>query len=215
MPRKIKKFWYKTKNNFFNKNIFKSSRLKIASFILLIILIAAFGLWLKNYFKPKSIADPITATVTSPIKKATTQELSWTLEIKKLNITAPIILNVDGADQTTYFKALQSGVAQMKGTALPGEIGNVVVFGHSNFYLSDPGHYKQIFAHLDKLTINDPIQITHDNQTFTYIVSATKLVDPTDVSVVQPTQNKQLTLITCWPPGTTAQRLIVIADLKN
>jgi LPXTG-site transpeptidase (sortase) family protein len=136
----------------------------------------------------------------------------WVLAIDKLNISVPIILRVDGADKEAYFNALQGGVAHMKNTALPGE-GNTVIFGHSNFYDDDPGQYKQIFSTLDQLVIGDEIKIESKEKTLTYTVNSTNLVNPSDVEVVKPTENKQLTLITCWPPGSIGQRLVVIATL--
>ncbi|PIT97447.1 hypothetical protein COT77_01385, partial [Candidatus Berkelbacteria bacterium CG10_big_fil_rev_8_21_14_0_10_41_12] len=137
----------------------------------------------------------------------------WTFSIKKLEISVPIVLNVSGSDKDEYFAALQNGVAQMKGTALPGE-GNTVIFGHSSYYKDDPGQYKKIFATLDQLETGDEIKIASKDKELTYIVRENKLLDPTDVEIVEPTNDKRLTVITCWPPGTLDQRLVVIAYLK-
>lgn len=210
MFKKSKIIWPKNKNKIFSHRSLKLGRFKIIGLILLVVIIIAGGFWWQNRPKPQPTAIK---TTTTSVKKAIVQP-NWELKIDKLAISAPIILNVDGADKDAYFKTLQSGVAQMKDTALPGE-GNTVIFGHSNFYEDDPGKYKKVFATLDQLVIGDEIKIINKNETLTYIVSINKLVDPTNVNVVKPTQNKQLTLITCWPPGTIDQRLIVVADLKK
>jgi LPXTG-site transpeptidase (sortase) family protein len=196
---------------FLSLKIFKSKIFKVFSVILIVAII--FVIAYVIFYKTRPKADTFKITPNQVVATKTKPVTDWSLSIAKLDIQAPIILNVDGADKDAYFKSLQSGVAQMKGTAKPGE-GNTVIFGHSNFYEDDPGKFKTVFAHLDQLVIGDEIQIVSKEQALIYIVSKTEMVDATDVSVAQPTENKQLTLITCWPPGTINQRLIVIADLK-
>ncbi|MDD3774119.1 MAG: class D sortase [Patescibacteria group bacterium] len=206
MSQIFKKIILKIKN--------KNKSYKIFIFILLGILLFTASFWLYNRTQkqPNKLVAGITSEKTTPAPQKTSSK-DWKLKIKKLNITAPIILNVDGANKEIYFQALQNGVAHMKNTALPGE-GNTVIFGHSNFYENDPGLYKKVFMNLDQLIIGDEIKIIDKNQEIIYQVNETKIVDPTETSIVQPTINKQLTLITCWPPGTIDQRLIIIADLK-
>lgn len=196
------------------RRFFKHKNLKIILFILVVFILVLVGYPFEQKIKitNRLIAPKKTNVVA---EKPKTINQNWTLQISKLDISVPIILNVDGTDKDAYFKALQNGIAQMSGTASPGEVGNVVIFGHSNFYEDDPGHYKKIFSTLDQLAIGDEIKIISKGQTLIYIVSKTELVDPTDVSVIQATTNKQLTLLTCWPPGTIDQRLVVIADLKD
>ena len=158
---------------------------------------------------PDNAANKTRANLDDQIGKPS----EWTFSIKKLEISVPIVLNVSGSDKDEYFAALQNGVAQMKGTALPGE-GNTVIFGHSSYYKDDPGQYKKIFATLDQLETGDEIKIASKDKELTYIVRENKLLDPTDVEIVEPTNDKRLTVITCWPPGTLDQRLVVIAYLK-
>ena len=188
---------------------------RIFSIILVIIVLLTVSLltfYLSYLLKQEknSIVSNNNVSKTLPPKKEIND---WVLVINKINISVPIILNVNGTDKEAYFAALQNGVAQMLGTALPGE-GNTVIFGHSNFYDDDPGQYKQIFSTLDQLMIGDEIQIQSKEKILNYIVHETELVDPSAVEVINPTDNKQLTLITCWPPGTIEQRLVIIANLQ-
>lgn len=132
------------------------------------------------------------------------------LRIEKLNINVPIMPDVDGADKDAYFASLQHGVAQMEGTAKPNEKGNVVIFGHSNFYESDPGAFKQVFKNLDELNPGDEILIHYKDNDYKYKVQKQQLVKPTDTWVIN--AKHDLTLITCWPPGTIEKRLIVFAN---
>ncbi|AKM82379.1 TPA: hypothetical protein DD449_04775 [Candidatus Berkelbacteria bacterium] len=133
------------------------------------------------------------------------------LEITKLNISAPVIANVDGKNKEIYDSALENGVAQFAGTANPGEKSNIFIFGHSSYYLWDPGEYKTIFAKLNDLDDDDLISVWWQQKEYIYKVTDKKIVSPNDVSVLKPTESEQLTLMTCWPIGTIDKRLIVIA----
>ncbi len=137
----------------------------------------------------------------------------YRLTVPKLGITAPVILNVSGADEKLYFQSLEHGVAHYAGTNLPGEVGNSVIFGHSSYYKNKPGDYKEIFKTLDRLTQGDSIVISYGRKTWHYKVSDSKVVAPDDLSVIERTDSKTLTLITCWPPGTIEKRYVVRAVL--
>ncbi|MEI6144209.1 MAG: sortase [Candidatus Berkelbacteria bacterium] len=135
--------------------------------------------------------------------------------IDKIGITAPIINNVDGNNMQAYLTALEGGVAHLAKTALPGESGNSVIFGHSSYYKAKPGNYKTIFAKLNLLASGDTIKVTRENKNYSYKISETKIVKPEDISVVsQDKSKKQLTLITCWPPKTTTSRMVIVANLE-
>lgn len=141
---------------------------------------------------------------------------NYQLIISKINISAPINTSVDGNNKDEYNKSLESGVAQLKGSALPGRDGNVFIFGHSSYFADKPGNFKEIFAKLNDLINGDIIEIQSQQARYIYRVSNKKIVEPNDVSVA--TQNyalKQLTLMTCWPIGTTDKRLVVISDLVD
>ena len=137
------------------------------------------------------------------------------LVIPALKIDTPVIADVDGADQNAYFKALENGVAQLKGSAKPGEGSNIFIFGHSSFYWYKPGNYKTIFAKLEDIKIGDEIILWYGNMKYVYIVSETKVVDPEEVDDLKPTKEEQVSLMTCVPPGTIWHRLIVVGKLKN
>jgi len=176
--------------------------------LLVIILIILIFVGLVGLSPKKTIATPKPVTKSAP-KTATYTDFH--LLIPSLNISAPVIADVDGNDKDAYFKALQGGVAQYKGTAKPGEGSNIFIFGHSSYYWLDPGKYKEIFKNLEDIKVGDDISVWYKSKEYKYKVSSTEVVEPTDVSVLAPTKNEQLTLMTCVPPGTTEKRLIVIA----
>lgn len=157
--------------------------------------------WSNQVQKP-SVTSP--SQTTSPV--ITVQNR---LVIPKISVDAPIVWNVDPSNINP---ALQNGVAQYKGTALPGNFGNVFIFGHSSYYAWAPGNYKTVFALLGNLNIGDKIYIEYNNTKYNYIVSSMKTVWPTNAQVLNQTTDKELTLMTCVPVGTNLQRLIVVAN---
>ncbi len=172
--------------------------------LLLLIIVGAFGISVNKATSTQTSTPTATAETKS-------QYTIFHLVIPKLNMSVPIIPDVDGNDKEEYFKALESGVAHYKGTSKPGDGSNIFIFGHSSFYWWKPGDYKEIFKTLDGLEKDDEIIIWREGKEYKYKVTETKLVSPTEVSVLKPTKTEQVTLMTCWPPGTTEKRLIVIA----
>lgn len=130
--------------------------------------------------------------------------------IPKINVTSPVIY-LQSRDEKEIQLALRNGVVHYGGTALPGQIGNSVIVGHSSNDLWEPGNYKYIFANLDQLTIGDKIQLNYNSGKYQYEVFDKKVVEANDLSVLNQTSEPILTLITCTPPGTSWRRLIVSA----
>ncbi len=131
-----------------------------------------------------------------------------TLVVPKIGVEAPIIWNVSDADMKA--KLLQ-GVVHSQGTALPGTIGNVFLTGHSSYYPWVESPYKNVFSLLDKLSPGDKIFIRYSNALFTYEVQGSRVVSPTEISVLDQGPDYKLTLMTCVPIGTNLNRLIVSA----
>lgn len=158
----------------------------------------------------------------SPVQSSTVQILStepkknetFSISIPTIDISAPIKTNVDGRAKEEYMKALEMGVAHLKGTALPGALGNTVIFGHSSYFKNLPGNYKEIFAKNNDIEIGSTITIKSNlGRTLNYRVVSKDIVLPEDVEVVrQRFDESKLTLITCWPVYSTAKRLVIVAS---
>jgi LPXTG-site transpeptidase (sortase) family protein len=133
-----------------------------------------------------------------------------TISISKLNLTAPVGY-VSSIQEADIQRALQDGVVHYGNTALPGTAGNVAIFGHSSNDWWEPGNYKFVFVLLDKLTPGDQVTLDYQSKRYVYEVTGSKVVEPTDVGVLNPTATPTLTLITCTPPGTSLKRLVVTA----
>ena len=132
---------------------------------------------------------------------------SYLLSIPKLKINQAIV-SVGSMD-------LKKSLIQYPQTALPGQLGNTVIFGHSvlpQFF--NPKSYLTIFSTLFKLETGDQIVLDFDNIQYRYLVEELFEVQPTNLSVLeQRFDGRYLTLITCSPPGTYLRRLIIKARI--
>lgn len=137
------------------------------------------------------------------------------LIIPKINVDVPAIYGV-GYDHNSQMKAMEKGVAHFAipgANAVPGQIGNTVLSGHSSNDLFDPGDYKFIFAQLDKLQVGDTIYTNYNSVRYTYSITKKEVVLPTQVDkLTYPTSKPILTLITCTPLGTAEKRLLITAE---
>ncbi len=105
-------------------------------------------------------------------------------------------------------EALKDGPGHYPGTALPGQLGNVVISGHRTTFGAP-------FYRLDEVQVGDPITVTAPYGRFVYRVTETKIVAPTDLTVVVESDDARLTLTTCHPRFSARQRLIVVAALEG
>lgn len=133
-----------------------------------------------------------------------------TISIPKINVQAPVIYE-PSVKEADVQKALEGGVVHYGNTAVPGQNGNAAIFGHSSNDWWEPGNYKFVFVLLDKLVVGDRFTIDYQSRRYTYEVTGSKVVEPTDLSVLKPTTEPTVTLITCTPPGTSLRRLVITA----
>ncbi len=108
--------------------------------------------------------------------------------------------------------ALRAGAGHYPQTPLPCETGNVAIAGHRTTY-------GRPFGNVDQLKPGDTIELTTPIGGCVYQVARDPwVVGPTEMSVIDPTAERSLTLTTCHPKGSAAQRLIVratwVKDLK-
>lgn len=135
------------------------------------------------------------------------------LLIPKLNIDVPVAFGISTNDVD---EAMAHGVAQFSipgANALPGQIGNLVISGHSagDVYSNNP--YKFIFSGLERLEVGDIIYINFESVRYTYQMTKSEVVEPSNVgALIYATDKPMLTLITCTPLGTSRYRLLVTAE---
>lgn len=123
------------------------------------------------------------------------------ISIPKINLSAVVV-------EGTNHKALLRGPGHIKSTPSPGEPGNSVITGHRDTF----------FRHIYELGKGDIITVQRNGKSFNYEVTGKQIVEPTDVSVLKPTTDAQLTLITCYPTyfiGPAPERLVVFTKLAE
>jgi len=123
------------------------------------------------------------------------------LRIPKIHLKAPVYNDTD--DLT-----LNRGVGRILGTAEIGSGGNVGIAGHRDGF----------FRGLKDIAPGDEIELVRIDQSDSYVVENTHIVNPEDVSVLEPTRVSSLTLVTCFPfyyIGSAPQRFIVRASVAG
>ena len=133
--------------------------------------------------------------------------------IPKINVQIPVVYDEPSIEEAAIQKALENGVVRYGDTALPGENGNVAIVGHSSGNIFNKGKYKFAFVLLNRLEIGDTFYLQKDGKRYTYQVYKREIVDPSNVSVLGPAEKPATaTLITCDPPGTSTNRLVVVGE---
>lgn len=137
------------------------------------------------------------------------------LVIPKINVNVPIVWDTT-PDQKSQMAAMENGIAWFGipgANSKPGQIGNTVLSGHSSNDFIDGGSYKFVFALLDRLKDGDVFYIHYEGIRYTYTVTRTEVVEPTDVgALIYKTDKPVVTLITCTPLGTALNRLLITAE---
>ena len=122
------------------------------------------------------------------------------LRIPKIHLEVPVF---EGTDDVT----LDRGVGRIEGTARPGQAGNLGIAGHRDGF----------FRGLKDVTTGDEIKLSFPEREATYVVDQITVVNPQDVSVLQPRPVSSITLVTCFPfyfVGSAPERYIVSASLR-
>jgi sortase A len=122
--------------------------------------------------------------------------------IPKINLTVAV---VEGIGE----EALKYAVGHFEDTGMPGEKGNFAVAGHRSYT------YSEYFNRADELEIGDEIIVRTKKGEFIYVVYEKKVVEPTEISVLDPTKDATITLVTCTPIRIATHRLIIKGKLKE
>ena len=123
------------------------------------------------------------------------------LSIPRIDFAAVVVEGVG-------HRELLLGPGHLKDTPAPGEPGNSVISGHRDTF----------FRHIYELEKGDEILVQRKGRTFHYEVTGKHVVQPTDMSVLNPSKDARLTLITCYPTyyiGPAPERLVVTSKLVD
>lgn len=208
----------KTKTPLFKGILFVLYFLAVSGFVFVVMnfttLRQNLSFWYSNEYKVapvdsavKELAKVGTSNTSASIPEIDDNSLSFPI----IQVKAPITWRVANKPEDVA-NGLSKGLIQVNGTALPGEIGNVFITGHSSNYPWAKGSYNNVFALLNKVVVGDAVEVRYQNISYVYKISKIKTVEPNDISVLKSKNESVLTLMTCTPVGTSLRRLIVTAD---
>ncbi len=144
---------------------------------------------------------PLVQSLTSIPLPTAGPEQTVRIQIPAIGVDAPVVQG-DGWEQ------LKKGVAQHTGSVNPGKPGNLVLSAHNDVF-------GEIFRDLDQLKPGDKVVLYTNQRQYTYAVSGSQVVSPTQVDVMGTTSKPVVTLISCYPYLVDNQRIVVTADLQT
>ena len=175
------------------------------------VLITLFGFFNERFIAP--FVQPSRSLSSVPLISNTPVGSSPEIIIPKINVQIPVVYGITSIEEKDVQKALEGGVLHYADTALPGQNGNAVIVGHSSNNIFNKGKYKFAFVLLSRLEPGDTFYLQKDGVRYTYEVYQKKIVKPNDVSVLGPADRPATaSLITCDPPGTSINRLVVTGE---
>ena len=123
------------------------------------------------------------------------------IQIPAIQVDAPIV-------QGDSWEQLRKGVGQHVGTTIPGVSGNLVLSAHNDIF-------GEIFRDLDQLKPGDEVIVFTNQDSYSYVVVESQIVDPTAVEFLAPSNQPIVTLISCYPYLQDSQRIVITASLQN
>ena len=157
-------------------------------------------------FAPKASAEPQFKHISTKAPNDNSE-----LFIPSINVDAPLHTDISTYADWAVQIGLRTGVVHYGHTALPGQDGNIVIVGHSSEVPWAPGNYKFVFTLLNRMKPGEYIYIDYKGTRYTYKMTSSEVVDPTDFNIIQQTNDPELTLVTCTPVGTDWHRLVIHA----
>jgi sortase A len=153
----------------------------------------------KRFEQPRN--DAAVVPPPNPVTILLEGEVIGEIQIRRLGLRAIVAQGESAA-------TLQRAVGHLADTALPGELGNVVLAGHRDTF----------FRPLKSVHPGDAITLKTREGDFEYLVESSAVVRPSNVQVLEPTGGRTLTLITCFPfsyVGSAPDRFIVRARQRE
>jgi sortase A len=145
--------------------------------------------------------DEATTTTQSAAPPTPTGEAVAIIRIPKIGVEKAVVEGVG-------VNSLKQGPGHYPTTPMPGQPGNAAIAGHRTTYGAP-------FYRTDELETGDLIQVTTRQGEFTYKVREKKVVKPTQNEVLLPSEENLLTLTTCNPRFSAAQRLVIVSELTD
>lgn len=138
---------------------------------------------------------------------------NFSINIPKISARSRVIENVNAGVEREYLAALKNGVAQAAGLSHPGEVGTTYLFAHSTNSPVNYARYNAVFYLLDKLVAGDVVELVYKDRLYKYVVRSTEVLVARDTRYLVPQQEEEILILqTCYPPGTSWKRLVVVLD---
>jgi len=154
-----------------------------------------------HYYSSMPIPAPVPASASARPHVVSPGGWVARLDAPTVQLSATVL---EGTDDAT----LQRASGHIEDTALPGDPGNFGIAGHRD----------TTFRPVRLLHEGDPLVVTTSDAVYQYRIVSTRIVNPEDVYVLDPTPHPTLTLVTCYPfefIGHAPQRFIIHADLER
>lgn len=181
----------------------KIKKKEIIILVLFIIVVSAGAIFIKNMIRDKKQEKEIEALINVEFNGAPSSNTAagaseqQTVDekitvsgnaIAVLQIPSQGIKGVvkEGTDNQT----LKNYIGMFKGAAMPGQVGNFSVAAHNNIYT-------EIFRNLNKVNIGDEVKVITKTATYTYKITSKQTVSPTSIEVINNSDKREITLITC------------------
>lgn len=146
--------------------------------------------------------QPASGAAAIPLGDQQSEQRPTRIVIPKIQLDAPVVLGDD-------WESLKRGAGHHPGSAFPGERGNMVISAHNDIF-------GELFRHLEQLEPGDEFMVYDAaNREYRYVVRTRRIVEPTEVSVLNSAPEPLATLITCHPYLIDSQRLVVQAELQQ
>ena len=147
-------------------------------------------------------------TIITPVSE------DFSVIIPKIGVNAPVIANVDPTKPKEYDEALLNGVAHASTSFFPDQNGTVYLFSHSTNYEWFVKDLNAVFYLVKNLDKGDTVILIYKGKRYTYQITDKQVVPSIKTNYLTPYAGKKsLILETCWPPGSTAERLLIFANL--
>lgn len=146
----------------------------------------------------------------------------WSISVPTLGIRAPVLLpslkywssHAWNLMEEQMQVGLNYGTVAYPHSTVPGGMGSLIIAGHSSppTLSAEKSVYGDVFATLPDIEIGEDVTIASGGNVITYTVEDKIIVKPSEVSILeQQSDESVLKLITCYPVGTTKNRMIIIA----
>ena len=135
------------------------------------------------------------------------------LIIPKIAVRTKVLINIDPNKEAEYNDVLSNKAAHTLGSSLPGQKGLIYLFGHSTNSIFNLDFFNPVFYSVKNLEKGDQITLLYQGKLYTYQINDKKIVQPDDLNDLRAEKDEEkLILQTCWPPGTSWKRLLLIAN---